>query len=87
MPPCEAAKPVDCVATTCIENMWGKEVGTDYIDMEIEKIIMNIFNCSYLPIIPNPQKSSKLDMTREEQKCLCDTLKNQCDHSLPPTHL
>ena len=38
MPPCEAAKPVDCVATTCIENMWGKEVGTDYIDLEIEKM-------------------------------------------------
>ena len=38
MPPCEAAKPVDCVATTCIEKMWGKEVGEDYIDKEIEKM-------------------------------------------------
>ena len=38
MPPCEAAKPVDCVATTCIDKMWGKEVGTDYIDIEIEKM-------------------------------------------------
>ena len=44
MPPCEAAKPVDCVATTCIENMWGKEVGTDYIDLEIEKMGDNKVN-------------------------------------------
>ena len=44
MPPCEAAKPVDCVATTCIDKMWGKEVGTDYIDIEIEKMGDNKVN-------------------------------------------